>query len=195
MILIFRPEALHASYDWPFTMTLPSPRLNGLVVQDQRGEDMGPSGLLDPAINGSLPQLVARLAAGGEKRWSTSHVGDVFVGNIGLWESRRLGGAEPISEEFVRSELQSLPTLLPLESVWAATPPYASSDTTTLATEAWGLIWLIEDRYGRDGVRKFLNAIGPAQALPEAIESGLGVPFAEFDQQWQAWVKTNLVRP
>jgi len=79
--------------------------------------------------------------------------------------------------------------------VWAATPPYASSDTTTLATEAWGVIWLIEDRYGRDGVRKFLNAIGPAQTLSEVIENGLGLSYAEFDQKWQAWAKTNLAQP
>jgi len=93
MALIFRPEAIHATYDWPFTMTLPSPRLNGLVVQDQRGEELGPNVLLDPSINGSLPQVVARLASGGEKRWLTSHVGEMFVGNIGSWESRRLGGS------------------------------------------------------------------------------------------------------
>ena len=31
-----------------------------------------------------------------------------------------------------------------------------------------------------------------AQSFVDVIENGLGVPFAEFDQKWQAWIKTNL---
>jgi hypothetical protein len=27
--------------------------------------------------------------------------------------------------------------------------------------------------------------------LAEVIESGLGVPFSEFDQKWQAWIRVE----
>jgi hypothetical protein len=36
---------------------------------------------------------------------------------------------------------------------------------------------------------KLLKALGTAQSLADVIENGLGVPFSEFDQKWQAWIK------
>jgi hypothetical protein len=38
---------------------------------------------------------------------------------------------------------------------------------------------------------KLLKALGTAQSFADVIENGLGVPFAEFDQKWQAWINAS----
>ena len=50
------------------------------------------------------------------------------------------------------------------------------------------LIAFVEDTRGPAGVIEFLNALGPARSLDQAIESALNVPYAEFEQQWQRWI-------
>jgi hypothetical protein len=56
------------------------------------------------------------------------------------------------------------------------------------------LLRFIEHQYGAAAVTQLLGAIGSATSMSTAVETGLGVPFAEFDQQWQAWAKQNIAR-
>jgi hypothetical protein len=37
--------------------------------------------------------------------------------------------------------------------------------------------------------RALLKAIGASKSVSETLETGLGVPFAEFEQKWQTWLK------
>jgi hypothetical protein len=38
---------------------------------------------------------------------------------------------------------------------------------------------------------KLLKAPRTAQSFADLIEKRLGVPFAEFDQKWQAWINAS----
>jgi len=38
---------------------------------------------------------------------------------------------------------------------------------------------------------KLPKALGTAQSFADVIENDLGVPFAEFDQKWQAWINPS----
>jgi hypothetical protein len=58
--------------------------------------------------------------------------------------------------------------------------------------QLYQLVRFIEQEYGAPAVTQLLGTIDSTKSLAEAIEAGLHVPFAEFDQNWQAWVKTNL---
>jgi hypothetical protein len=45
--------------------------------------------------------------------------------------------------------------------------------------------------WGTLAMPKLLKALGTAQSFADVIENSLGVPFAEFDQKWQAWVNAS----
>ena len=55
-------------------------------------------------------------------------------------------------------------------------------------TEALAIIYFIEQEYGKQSIPKLLKALGTAHSFAAVIETGLGVPFAEFDQKWQDWL-------
>ena len=57
------------------------------------------------------------------------------------------------------------------------------------------VVRFIEQEYSEKSMPKLLKALGTAPSFANVIETGLGVPFAEFDQKWQTWVKTNLPAP
>jgi hypothetical protein len=57
------------------------------------------------------------------------------------------------------------------------------------------LLRFIEQEYGAAAVTQLLGTIDSAKSLSEAIENGLGVSFAEFDQKWQTWAKQNISSP
>jgi hypothetical protein len=61
-----------------------------------------------------------------------------------------------------------------------------------VSAEAYFVIRFIGQEYGAQVMPKLLKALGTAQSFADVIEQGLGVPFAEFDQKWQAWAKTNI---
>ncbi|HTP08528.1 MAG TPA: hypothetical protein VMP08_09775 [Anaerolineae bacterium] len=77
----------------------------------------------------------------------------------------------------------------PLESLWEIG---VDDDWQTAHTEAFAMIYFINEQYGAAAVPNVLRNLGQAQSLADLIEKSLGVPFAEFDQKWQAWVKQNL---
>ena len=54
--------------------------------------------------------------------------------------------------------------------------------------EAEAVAAFIAEQYGEDRVVRFLNALGRAPALDEAIEASLPVSFGEFNRQWMQWI-------
>ncbi|CAG0928894.1 hypothetical protein TFLX_01134 [Thermoflexales bacterium] len=85
------------------------------------------------------------------------------------------------------NDLQQRP-LLSLETLWEIGEVY---EPGLALTQLYHLLRFIEQEYGASAVTRLLGAIDSAKSMSEAIETGLGVSFAEFDQKWQAWVKQN----
>ncbi len=81
---------------------------------------------------------------------------------------------------------------LPLADLWGLAN---QSNQDAIYREAHAVIYFIEQEYGAQSMPKLLKALGTAESFADVIENGLGVPFAEFDQKWQAWVKQNLEAP
>jgi|GEM_PF-2046688 hypothetical protein len=91
--------------------------------------------------------------------------------------------------------------LVPLSKLWGKAYVYDQNnqvqpraDRHIIYPEGGLVIRFIEQEYGAEAMPKLLQALGTAQSFADVIENGLGVPFAEFDQKWQAWVKRNISR-
>jgi hypothetical protein len=189
-------------------ITLPSPRVVG-YYEDART-------LGDPYMAMAYATLIypiVRLASSDYARWESDHSGELFLRAIATWKqarvhrerrllelfyppvslppaSTRLPNGQPVSQrEYYVNALRN-ESLLPLEAVWdwnrsgqtSGPPPHVAVD------EAEAVIIFIEDRYGADGVVRFLNALGRAQSLEEAIEAALPMQYAEFNRQWMSWI-------
>ncbi len=195
-------------YNDRLEIVLPSPHVVG-YYEDART-------LGDPYVAmayATLIQSIVRLASGNYARWENDHHGELFLQAITLWKlarvrtelhplelfyppeflpaaSTRLPDGEPISrrERYVNALRNE--SLLPLEALWNwdhhgqtldQAPPVA-------VDEAEAVVIFIEDRYGKEGVVRFLNALGQAQSSKDAIETALSIPYAEFNQKWLAWI-------
>jgi hypothetical protein len=86
----------------------------------------------------------------------------------------------------VKTELQTQP--LALEALW--NPPPGVNDA--IFRLAYAVVHFIEQEYGAPAVAEILKHMASAQSFSDLIEKSLGVPFAEFDQKWQAWVNQKL---
>jgi hypothetical protein len=78
---------------------------------------------------------------------------------------------------------------LPLDAVWNWDTRSESFGLLEYAAvnEAQAVIIFIEDRFGAEGVVQFLNALGLADSLEEAIEAALPIDYGEFLRQWRVW--------
>lgn len=105
-----------------------------------------------------------------------------------LWAIQRI---DPLPPEFwnMLGDSNGQP-LLPLERLWETTQ---DTEPGLALLQTYHLLRFIEQAYGAAAVTQLLGTINSAKSLPAAIENGLGVPFAEFDQKWQAWAKQNIV--
>jgi len=96
---------------------------------------------------------------------------------------------DPLPAEFQRllGDLKQKP-LLSLETLWKI----GEIDEPGLAlAQLYHLVHFIEQEYGASAVTHLLGSIDSAKSLADAIENGLDVPFAEFDQKWQAWINAG----
>jgi hypothetical protein len=111
--------------------------------------------------------------------------GILWAGSI--WALDRI---DPLPEEFqsLLGDLKQKP-LLSLETLWEIS---RVAEPGLALAQLYQLVRFVEQEYGASAVTQLLQAIDAAKSLPEAIENGLGVPFAEFNQKWQTWVKTNI---
>ncbi len=188
------PEISEAASHWdgpgqPIRLTLPSPRLTGLCVRGLRDDTLDNNELIEQYTFNKplLASLGAYTASGGAKRWAKDQSGSPFIGLIGEWELMRLVPGFPDNTSYVRGVLANA-DVPPLESTWMWPITYTQGIDESQWAEAHALITFIDEQYGPDQVARFLQAIGPAKSLPEAIEISR-LSYDEFEQNWQVWLK------
>jgi hypothetical protein len=166
---------------WPISddgreIRFASPRVMG-VYED--GAPLGEEGL---NLIWTLAWTSAHQVAYGEVRRGSSPV----VWAISRWATMRAAG-RPDSEWLpeAKAELRKKP--LPLENSWDA----AQNNIEDTYAQAYAIVHFIEQEYGAPAVAKILKSMRTAQSFADLIENGLGVPFAEFVQKWQAWVQAS----
>ena len=187
---------------------LPSPRVVGYY------EDANARG--DPYVSmayATLSDPVVRLASGDYTRWETDRSGELFLQAIATWKRARLpdelflmgvfyqptflppssarmpdGQLISLSQRYVEQLHQE--KLVPLVSLWNwPTDGHSVGLLEHVATqEAEAIVIYVEERYGQDGVVRFLNSLGKAHSLEDAIEAALPVSFGEFNRQWTMWI-------
>jgi len=190
------------------TIDLPSPRVVGYY------EDANAIG--DPYVSMAYDTLidpVVRLASGSYARWETNRGGDLLLQAVATWQrarllnrffllelffqprllppsNARLPNGAPVSLRQRYVDLLRGENLLPLVSLWdwPTEGNYFGLLEPVAVAEAESLVIYIEDRYGKAGVVRFLNSLGKAQALDEAIDAALPVSFGEFNRQWLKWI-------
>jgi hypothetical protein len=189
LALVFDPVAVAPAFSYlDGKITMPSPGIHGEYFNGGKATQPSDNSDIDDIAFQALPGVIARVASGGPTRWSTSTKGDLLVGNIGQWEQLRLQSSPmPFSVAMIQ-RLRASKTPLPLEGIWDAAPPYSAADLSILVDQTWAFITFVERDYGAVGIRHLLMAIGPARSLSEAIETGLNVKYADFQQQWQDWL-------
>jgi hypothetical protein len=105
--------------------------------------------------------------------------------------STRLPDGRPVSLRDNYVDMLRGETRLPLDSLWDW--PSNGQGFGLLqhvaVNEAEAVIIFVEDQYKEDGVVHFLNALGRAQSLEEAIEAALPVSFEEFNRKWMLWIE------
>lgn len=208
LTIVVDPDALNfhgaqARGDYS-TITLPALRVVGYYENPYRPGDPLTSLAYDTLID-----PVAQIATGDYQRWSTQHGGALFLESIANWQRLRsqelvnpsdiffkqprallaASGVTQPAQEFYASLLKDMP-LVPLISLWDW--PLDDSSFNLLfdaaKTETDAVIVFIRERYGAEGVVKFLNALGRADSLPAAIEQGLGTKYTDFAKQWMTWI-------
>jgi hypothetical protein len=183
------------------TVTMPSPRVIGYYENPDMPGDPIASIAYDTLID-----QATRVATGDYVRWLTRHGGELFLQAIAARERRLIQDTlhppdlffaapslfrppdQTARDVFVR--LFADQALVPLITLWdwpRTGPTFGQLQDTAIA-EADAVITFMAERYGSEGVIKFLNALGPARSLDEAIGRGLGVKFGEFSQQWLTWI-------
>ncbi len=190
---------------------LPSP--NAVGVYDKA------NGLGDPYVAMGYETLIypaVRLASGDYARWDTNSAGSLFLQAIATWQQARLPSNLYLLDVFYQSTI--LPPsvdmspggrfvsrrdhyvkplrgvkLVPLTELWTwpAAGPDPAAVEQVATQEAEAVIIFIEEKYGRDGVVRFLNSLGKARSLEAAIKTALPIEYAEFDQQWNKWIVGN----
>jgi hypothetical protein len=176
------------AYDWPFfddgrEIRFVSPRIFGVYEDDTPlGEESSLNWIWMMAWTSAY-----HLAHGQAPASVGERASDALLWAISYWATLR--AAE-------RPDIESLPELkarlvaqpLPLETLWSVP---TESYNPAIYDLAYATIYFIEQEYGAQSIPKLLKVLGTAQSLAEVIESGLGVPFSEFDQKWQAWIRVE----
>jgi hypothetical protein len=193
------------------SIDLPSPRVVGYY------EDANALG--DPYVSMAYATLidpVVRLASGDYARWETERGGSLFLQAVATWKRARLLDDVFLLDVFYQPV--SLPptlaftpngrlfsrreryvdqlrgeTLVPLVALWdwPATGPAVGLLEHVAAAEAEAIVIYIEENWGETGVVRFLNALGEARSLDEAIETALPVSFDEFNPRWTKWITAD----
>ena len=87
------------------------------------------------------------------------------------------------------TQIASFQNPLPLAELWQK--PDRSAPAEIDFREAYPVIYFTEQAYGAQSMPQLLKTLDTATSFTDLIERGLGVPFAEFDQKWQAWLKSR----
>ncbi|CAG0928892.1 hypothetical protein TFLX_01132 [Thermoflexales bacterium] len=122
-------------------------------------------------------------------QWNGDADGHIVFNAIIGWAMRRHGD-KPNALPSIISYLKSQP-LVPWKDLWGKGYVF-QADSNVIYPEGDLVIYFVEEEYGAQSMPKLLKALGTADSFAALIEKSLGVPFTEFDQKWQAWVKQNL---
>jgi hypothetical protein len=171
---------------WPISddgreIRFPSPRVMGLY------EDISPIGKEGTNLVWSVAWLAAQHTAHGRiPKWEEQRSDSAVLWAVTVWAARRAMASPDTLFEWLVMDHQAL---LPLEDLWGN---LTSENGVQKISQSAAVINFVEQEYGAESMPKLVKALGTAQSFADVIENGLGVPFIEFDQKWQAWVKTNL---
>jgi hypothetical protein len=159
----------------------PSPRVMGTY------EDASPIGKEGANLVWSMAWTMAQRAAYGQSlAFNEDRDGDALLWAVTVWATRRAMASPDTLFEWIAVDAQAL---LPLENLWGK---LTSENGLQKVSQSSAVIDLIEQEYGAPSVAKILKGMRTAQSFADVIKNGLGVPFAEFDQKWQAWVKSHI---
>jgi hypothetical protein len=179
-----------------------------LKVKAVEGPHSSPAGTGNSEIDLPSPRVAGFFESGRAYHWynNGSHfvlalamveqiygpVSEDRPGGSILWASflRAIERIDPLPAELWR-QLGDLKqeSLLPLNELWTL----AGNAKPELALlQTYHLLRFIEQEYGAAAVPQLLDTFDSVKSLSGAIETGTGVAFAEFDQQWQAWAKQNI---
>ncbi len=187
---------------------LPSPRVVGYYEDASTPGD--PYASMAYAI---LAEPVVRLASGDYSRWETERGGELFLQAIAVWirarvqaeihplelfypaafmppASARMPDGRIVSKRETYTNLLHHGPMLPLTSLWdwpSARQGFRLMEYAVV-NETEAVVIFVEDQYGTDAVVRFLNALGQAHSLEEAIEKALPTSFGEFNREWLRWV-------
>jgi len=161
----------------------PSPRIMGTY------EDASPIGKDGANLVWIMAWTMAQRAAYGQPPAFEERHGDALLWAVTVWATRRAMASSDTLFEWITVDRQAL---LPLDNLWGK---FTSENDVQKVSESSAVIDFIEQKYGAASVAKILKSMRTAQSFADVIETGLGVPFAEFDQKWQAWAKANLAQP
>jgi hypothetical protein len=176
-------QGVDRSYAYPVltgegTILLPSPRVTGFFESGRAY-----SWKNNFAHSVLLQAIVERVL--GDFRFDRPGGGILWAASI--WALDRI---DPLPAEFhiLPGDLKQKP-LLSLEVLWEIG---GIGEPGLMLAYLNQLLRFVEQEYGATAITQLLGAIDSAKSLPEAIENGLGVPFAEFEQKWQTWAKAHV---
>jgi hypothetical protein len=160
---------------------LPSPRVSGFYESGRAYT------WHNNPVHWVLAQIIVQRVYG-DVNYDSPGGGLLWTG--GIWAVEHL---DPLPED-IWNQLGDLTqrSLLSLDALW---------ELGRVNEPGPGLIQLnrllrfIEQEYGAASVTRLLVSIASARSLPEAIETGVGLSYPVFNQQWQAWAMANLTQP
>ena len=166
--------------DNQLTLQVPSPRVSPFYTEGQPG-------ILSRASD--LSPFVEKVA------WSIYGLpphglgGGYLFQAIVQWETHRLAQrlGQINSPDPLRPDRLSTYTARSLDSLWN-TANIVSIDQQT-QDESAALITFVAEQYDDQAVGKLLKSAGNASSLSDAVETGLGVQYSDFEQRWHNWLK------
>jgi hypothetical protein len=170
--------------DWPVSddgreIRFASPRVIGVY------EDVTPLG--DEGLNLIFLMTwntVQYIAFEGTSSYADDRANNPLLWAISNWATIRAAELPYDWSAQVKTELQKQP--LALKALWNV----PAGDNGAIFRLAYAVVHFIEQEYGAPSVAEILRRLSTAQSFSDLIENGLGIPFAEFDQKWQAWINT-----
>lgn len=192
--LVMKPDIDRATWQvvdqgQSVTIVTPSPRVMGIVDRW-----LGQIDPLDPKIYDSLVRPVARVAAGGEERWTNRLDGQLFFEAVVAWERDWLRPLTPDSLRYAPPNRDFINDDIPLESLWDWPRAFLTNSRLLdrLQHQVMSAVVFLGKDYGADStgaIGRFTRAIATSHSLPEAIEKSLGISYPEFERQWKAWLE------
>lgn len=169
------------------TIYTPSPRIAGQYEDFPLPEDLG--------LN-----LVYVLALATAHRTTydqpmSYHGHDPLLWALSWWAASRAVGRSPANlphpwvPQFNAAQAQSP---LTLDLLWSSS---GDNETPPVYGLAYQTVLFIEQEYGASALAHFLKGMRNALSFSDIVENGLGVPYAEFEQKWQAWLKRDVTSP